>query len=342
MRASVRQPYETKEADEKASASPVLEQIAQQVFGYESLRAGQSAVLDSVLAHRDTLAVMPTGSGKSAIYQIAALRLPGMTLVVSPLIALQQDQVESILSQGTVKAAVLNSMLTTTERRSVFEQIENGELAFLFLAPEQFDNLETLERLKVAEPSLFVVDEAHCVSEWGHDFRPDYLQLSSVIEVLGHPVTLALTATASPLVRKEIVERLGMNRPAEIISGFNRPNIHLSVCSFYDEVQKKKSLLEAVEAGQKPGIVYVATRKAAEMIAESLNERGLSAAAYHAGMKGCDRQQTQTCFMRNDIDIIVATTAFGMGIDKSNVRFVYRYHVPSSIDAYCQEIGRAA
>ena len=320
----------------------VLGQIAQQVFGYEQLRTGQREVLEAVLAGRDTLAIMPTGFGKSAIYQIAGLRIKGVTLVISPLIALQQDQVDGIVEQGVVKAAVLNSTLSKTERKAVFEQLENESLEFLFLAPEQLSNEETLESIKAFKPSLFVVDEAHCVSEWGHDFRPDYLQLGAVIEALGHPVTLALTATASPLVRQEIVERLGMNAPLEIVKGFDRPNIYLGVHQVYEETEKLPALLHAVAEVQTPGIVYAATRKATEEIAEKLKEQGLRAAAYHAGMKGGDRDTIQTQFMHDEIDVIVATTAFGMGIDKPNVRFVYHYHVPGSIDAYYQEIGRAA
>ncbi len=328
--------------------SAVLEQIAQQVFGYDSLRPSQHEVLNAVLSGKDTLAVMPTGSGKSAIYQIAALRLPGVTVVISPLIALQQDQVESIQAQGTVQAAVLNSTLSAGARRDVFEQLESQTLEFLFLAPEQFSNEETLNRIKAAKPSLFVVDEAHCVSEWGHDFRPDYLQLGGVIEALGHPVTLALTATASPLVRKEITERLGMNHPEEIVRGFDRPNIQLRVHSFYEEKIKREQLLKAVKAAPKPGIVYVATRKTAEEIAAALADSDFVAAAYHAGMRSSSadksipsRDAIQSQFMSGEIDVIVATTAFGMGIDKSDVRFVYHYHIPGSIDAYYQEIGRA-
>ena len=331
---------ESKSASEKSTA--MLEQIAQQVFGYAGLRPGQQQVLEAVLGDLDTLAVMPTGSGKSAIYQIAALRIKGITLVISPLIALQQDQVDSILAQDTVKAAVLNSTLTQSEREAVFEQIESESLEFVFLAPEQFSNEETLERIKAIQPSLFVVDEAHCVSEWGHDFRPDYLQLGGVVEALGHPVVLALTATASPLVRQEIVERLGMSDPVEIVQGFDRPNIYLSVYQFHEESEKMRQMLQAIAEAEPPGIVYAATRQATEEVAEKLRSQNIQAAAYHAGMSVGDRNEVQDQFMADEIDVIVATTAFGMGIDKPNVRFVYHCHVPGSVDAYYQEIGRAA
>ena len=319
----------------------VAEQIAQRVFGFDGLRPGQREVLEAVLAQQDTLGIMPTGSGKSAIYQIAALRLPGPTLVISPLIALQQDQVRAIAELGMVKAAVLNSTLNKGEREQVFTQLAEGELEFVFLAPEQFGNPETLERLTTIKPSLFVVDEAHCISEWGHDFRADYLQLDTVVEALGRPTVLALTATASPLVRQEIGERLRLRDPVEVIRGFDRPNIHLDAQRFYAEVEKRPTLVEAVTKADPPGIVYVATRKATEAIAELLQEEGLKAAAYHAGMNSSDRERVQSEFMADELDVIVATTAFGMGIDKPNVRFVFHHDIPGSIDAYYQEIGRA-
>src|SRR5579884_306650 len=318
-----------------------IRRVAQERFGFDALRAGQLEPIRAVLAGQDTLAVLPTGAGKSAIYQIAASLLPGPTVVVSPLIALQRDQVESLETHDAGAAAEVNASLSATARRETFEELQEGELAFLFLAPEQFANPETFEQIRAAKPSLFVVDEAHCISEWGHDFRPDYLRLGGVIAALGHPTILALTATASPPVREEIVERLGMVEPRVIVSGFDRPNIWLGVETFADEDEKRDALLDRVVEAAKPGIVYAATRKHAEGIAHALQARGVKAAAYHAGMKSHHREEIQTAFMEGALEVIVATTAFGMGIDKADVRFVFHVDVSDSVDSYYQEIGRA-
>ncbi|MBD2092131.1 RecQ family ATP-dependent DNA helicase [Microcoleus sp. FACHB-1515] len=318
-----------------------LQKIAQERFGYDGLRPGQIAALQSILDGHDTLAVMPTGSGKSAIYQMAAYLMPGATVIVSPLVALQQDQVDSIAHHDVGEAALVNSTLNTAEREAAFSELEAGDLEFLFLAPEQFSNPETLDRLQAVSPSLFVIDEAHCISEWGHDFRPDYLRLNSVIHALGQPRILALTATAAPPVRTEIIDRLEMQNPKTIVQGFDRPNICLGVMRFEDDAEKQDSLLRWVSQAEKPGIVYVATRKRAESIAQALQEAGVNAIFYHGGMKGDDRHQAQTQFMEDQAEVIVATTAFGMGVDKANVRFVTHYDISSSIDSYYQEIGRA-
>jgi ATP-dependent DNA helicase RecQ len=318
-----------------------IRQIAQTHFGYDELRPGQEAAIQSVLNGHDTLAVMPTGSGKSAIYQIAAMKIPGVTIVISPLIALQKDQVDTIEAQEIGGAASVNSTVKTGDRQEAFENFRTGNLEFIFLAPEQFNNPETLEQLQAADLSLFVIDEAHCISEWGHDFRPDYLRLGTVINALGHPPILALTATASPPVRSEIIERLGMTDPRVIVQGFDRPNIWLGVERFQDEDEKREALLHRVKAAEKPGIIYTATRKRSEELATALTDQGILAIAYHAGMKKQERDQAQTAFMNDEVEIIVATTAFGMGIDKPNVRFVFHYDISDSVDAYYQEIGRA-
>ena len=289
---------------------------------------------------RDALVVMPTGSGKSAIYQIAGALLGGPVVVISPLIALQRDQVESIESHG-VAAAEVNSTVSSGEREEAFEEVEEQKLDYVFVAPEQFNNEETLDRLLASRPALFVVDEAHCISEWGHDFRPEYLRLGAVAEALGRPTVLALTATASPPVRDEIVNRLRMDDPLVVVKGFNRPNIWLGVERYEDEHTKRRRFLERIEEAPKPGIVYVATHRHAEDIAGALRERGMKAIFYHAGMRPREREEAQQSFMADESDVIVATTAFGMGIDKHSVRFVFHYDIADSVDAYYQEIGRA-
>ena len=318
-----------------------MRRVTQEKLGYEILRPGQEAAIQAIVDGHDTLAVMPTGSGKSMIYQAAALLIAGPTIVVSPLIALQRDQVEAIEEQDAGGAALLNSTVRADEWREALEALNEGNLEFLFLAPEQFNNEETLTQLKAAQPSLFVVDEAHCISEWGHDFRPEYLRLGSVIEELGHPRVLALTATAALPVRTEILERLNMRDPRVVVQGFDRPNIWLGVELFHDEGQKKEALLERVGEAEKPGIVYVATRKHAEEVAAALLEQGEQAVFYHAGMKARERNTVQQAFMDGEAEVIVATTAFGMGINKENVRFVYHYDTSDSVDSYYQEIGRA-
>ena len=318
-----------------------INKIARTKFGYKSLRSGQQTAINAILEGQDTLAVMPTGSGKSAIYQIAGNLIGGTTIVISPLLALQQDQVESIQNRDAGGAAVINSTITTAKREEAFENLEQEEIEFLFLAPEQFNNPETLERLQKSNISLFVIDEAHCISEWGHDFRPDYLRLGGVIEALDHPRILALTATAAPPVRKEIISRLGMRDPEVIVKGFDRPNIWLGVERFQDEAEKQQNLIERVMRVQKPGIVYVATKNKAEEVANALLDKGVKAIFYHAGMKAKEREQAFSAFMNDEAEVIVATTAFGMGVDKPNVRFVFHHDISDSVDSYYQEIGRA-
>jgi ATP-dependent DNA helicase RecQ len=315
---------------------------ARDLLDHERLRPGQREAVRSVLDGRDTLAVLPTGAGKSAIYQLAAELIDGPTVVVSPLIALQTDQVASIEAEdGLGEAVALNSTLSAAERRDLVARLRADELEFVLLAPEQLARQRTIDELRTSGVSLFVVDEAHCVSDWGHDFRPDYLRLGAAIEALGHPPVLALTATAAPPVRAEVVERLGLRDPLVVVRGFDRPNIHLAVERIEDEDQHRDAVLAAVVADPPPGIVYVATRREAERYASDLRVAGLRAQHYHGGMGKEERRTTHAGFLAGDVDVVVATPAFGMGIDKPDVRFVHHAQVPDSLDSYHQEVGRA-
>ena len=318
-----------------------IERTAREVFGYEQLRPGQHEAVDAVLDGRDVLAVMSTGYGKSAIYQIAALLIPGPTVVVSPLLALQRDQVEELDAQAAGGAANVNSLVSEGEREEAFDELRDNQLEFLFLSPEQLSNEEVLAEVAAAGPSLFVVDEAHCISEWGHDFRPDYLKLGAVADALGRPPILALTATASPPVREEITGRLDMRVPEVLVRGFDRPNIWLSVERFHDAGAKRRALIERVADEPKPGIVYSATRRLAEELAAELRDAGVEAIHYHGGMNKTDRLDAQERFMDDKVEVVVATTAFGMGVDKPNVRFVFHSEPSDSVDSYYQEVGRA-
>ena len=317
-----------------------LQRLARQTFGFDELRPGQEEAIRSVAAGRDTLAVLPTGWGKSAIYQLAALVIPGPTLVVSPLVALQRDQVAN-LSEAEVTAAAVNSDVSAGDRSDAFSRFVEGRLEFLFASPEQLARDDVVDVLRRARVSLFVVDEAHCVSSWGHDFRPDYLRLAEVAEVLGRPPVLALTATASPPVRADVVERLGMREPRVVAQGFDRPNIHLDVERFTGAEEKRRALVERTLSADGSGLVYVATRRAAEEVAELLADAGSAAAPYHAGLRDSLRRSTETAFLDGELEIVVATTAFGMGIDKPDVRFVHHHDPAESLDSYYQEIGRA-
>ena len=308
-------------------------------FGFAEFRPAQQQVIDRVMASHNVLAVMPTGSGKSLCYELPALALPGLTLVVSPLIALMKDQVDQ-LNQLGLPATLINSTVSREQQRSRLEQAIVGRIKLLYIAPERFQNEEFRAGLARANVSLFAVDEAHCISLWGHDFRPDYLRLRHMARDLKSPPILALTATATPAVRRDILAQLGIEGAPQVVSGFDRPNLYLEVREVSTAAEKIRAIVELARWAPL-GIVYAGTRKNVEDIHTSLRRAGIEAAAYHAGLPGPDRKAVQERFMNASRCVIVATNAFGMGIDRSQVRFVVHADIPDSIEAYYQEIGRA-
>ena len=284
---------------------------------------------------------MPTGSGKSAIYQLTGEMRDGPTIVVSPLLALQHDQLGNIADSGLSRAAALNSLLGDRAFARTLDELSRGEIEYLFVSPEQLAKADIVTRVRTAKPSLFVVDEAHCISAWGHDFRPEYLRLGEIAQAVGRPPVLALTATAAPPVRAEIIDRMHMRDPLVVAGGFDRPEIDLRVDRFADVGAKRDALVSAVQHRDGAGIVYVATRKNATEVAAAIARAGVSAAAYHGSLGRRERHEVHTRFLNGDTRVVVATNAFGMGIDKPDVRFVFHHDVPGSLDAYYQEIGRA-
>ncbi len=309
-------------------------------FGFSQLRPGQREVMESLLKGHSAAAVFPTGGGKSLCYQLPALLLPGVTLVVSPLIALMKDQIDALTRRGII-ARRLDSSLTIDEYREVTGLLRNGNLRLLYVAPERFNNERFRETLRHTPISLFAVDEAHCISEWGHNFRPDYLKLAGFAREFGAERILALTATATPPVLDDIRRLFEIRPECAIRTGFYRPNLTLDA-TVVTSVERDRALLDAIQQDPPgPAIVYVTLQRTAEAIAGFLGDAGLPARAYHAGLKDELRHEVQEWFMAADHAIVVATIAFGMGVDKANIRAVYHYNLPKSLENYSQEIGRA-
>ena len=309
-------------------------------FGFPDFRPGQERAVSSVLAGRDTLVVLPTGGGKSLCYQVPSLLLPGLTVVVSPLISLMKDQVDALVARG-IPATFVNSTLTKGEVAERMARVSRGEIKLLYVAPERFDLGTAAERLRGVGVSLLAVDEAHCISEWGHDFRPSYLRVAQVREKLGWPPAVALTATATPHVRQDIARQLRLENAETIITGFDRTNLRYHVVPTRSDAEKDQALIDILEKHEGMAIVYAATRRNVEKVTATLERAGITAAAYHAGLDDAHRHDVQEAFMKESVRAIVATNAFGMGIDKPNVRVVIHHAMPGTIEAYYQEAGRA-
>ncbi len=309
-------------------------------FGFADFRAGQREVITAILEGKDAVVVMPTGSGKSLCYQLPAMMFAGATVVVSPLIALMKDQVDALRARD-LPATFINSSLAEREQWARIDALRRGEFKLVYVAPERFRSSRFLEALKSISVSLFAVDEAHCISTWGHDFRPDYLRLKTVVQTLQGVQTVALTATATPYVRSDIIQQLGLAKPETFVSGFDRPNLTIDVVHTEKEREKVARIKRLAKTHAGSGIIYASTRKAVEQVAMQLQGQGLSVSAYHAGMGDSVRVKAQEDFMTGRTQMIVATNAFGMGIDKPDIRFVAHYQMPGSIEAYYQEIGRA-
>ena len=312
----------------------------QRHFGYDEFRPGQREAILSVLRGRDTLIVMPTGGGKSLCFQIPALVLPGLTLVVSPLIALMLDQVNALERRG-VRAALINSTLSSGEIEERLARAAAGQLDLLYVAPERFGSPVFRRALADMTIGLVAVDEAHCVSQWGHDFRPSYLKLRDVWQEIGRPRVMALTATATPEVRRDIVEQLGLREARIIVRGFDRPNLRWTVRREEKLSEKGQLLISALGQGDETAVVYASTRKVVEAATELLRGAGIDAAAYHAGLPRERRARVQEEWTVGNLPVVVATNAFGMGIDKEDVRRVIHFQMPGSLEAYYQEAGRA-
>jgi ATP-dependent DNA helicase RecQ len=323
----------------RTNGDAVIEELARDRLGFAQLRPGQLRAVEALAGDHDVLAVLPTGGGKSAIYELAGLLRPGPTIVVSPLIALQDDQLAHLRASG-LSAIVLNSQQSAGTRAAALLASCDSD-TFIFLSPEQLAIHEARETLRRARPGLFAVDEAHLISQWGHDFRPDYMMLGAQSEAVGAAVRLALTATAAPPVRAEIIRRLGLRDPEVVIGDFDRPHLHLSAQHVLTAEDKQRELVRAAADLDGPGIVYAATHASAQQAHDALASAGERVELYHAGLGGRQRHDAMTAFLDGSARIIAATVAFGMGIDKPDVRWLVHYDPPPSLDSYYQEIGRA-
>ena len=313
--------------------------ILKQYFGYSSFRQGQEELTDALLAGRDVLGIMPTGAGKSLCYQVPALMFRGVTIVVSPLVSLMKDQVNALVQQG-VSAAYLNRSLTDAQYRKALQYAGSGRYKIIYVAPERLGTAGFQAMCSRINISMVAVDESHCVSQWGQDFRPSYLNIGSFIEQLGcRPVVGAFTATATEEVKRDIIHMLGLRRPTVVTTGFDRPNLYFGVLRPKDKDEKLLELLR--ERDQRSGIIYCSTRKGVEEVCDLLNSRGIAATRYHAGLEDAERVRNQEDFVYDRKQVMVATNAFGMGIDKSNVSFVIHYNMPKNLESYYQEAGRA-
>lgn len=313
--------------------------VLRKYYGYENFRGDQNNVIESILSGRDTMAIMPTGGGKSICYQIPALLFKGITIVISPLISLMKDQVDSIKDLG-IGAAYINSSISQSEILNICSDLKNGDIKILYVAPERLESTDFCHLIKSMQVSQVAVDEAHCVSQWGHDFRVSYTYIWKFIDDFSkRPVVTAFTATATEEVRVDIVNQIKLNNPAVFISGFDRKNLKISCLKVGNRFQHMLNYIKT--NGEQSGIIYAATRKEVDSLYEKLKANNISAGRYHAGLSSVDREKNQEDFVYDRINVIVATNAFGMGIDKSNVRFVIHYNIPKNIESYYQEIGRA-
>src|SRR4051794_28126411 len=315
-----------------------LRRTLRRTFGFRALREGQEEVIRAVLDGKDTLAIMPTGAGKSLCYQLPGAELPGTTVIVSPLISLMKDQVDKLREIG-IDAAQVNSTLSAGEEAAVLDEIRKEQREFVFVTPERLAQPEFLKTLKTNLIDIFVIDEAHCISQWGHDFRPSYLHLRAAIEALGNPRVLALTATATPDVVDDIRRQLGREDMVIFDIGVYRENLRFEVIPAPTEEAKRNALPRLLGEAEGTGIVYVSTVKDCEEVTEHLQSLGFAAARYHGRLGARERKRTQERFMAGDLRMIVATSAFGMGIDKPDIRFVVHYNLPGSLESYYQEAG---